>query len=158
TGSTRMAFCSSCIRLASGGKLGRAAMAYTNSMAKMPKQSSANQKYKRPARCRFPLMSIKRLQVPILGRTLARSPSYVLYRREGKGFPRLRPRARERDRHMAGGMRTSPGRRLREAWQAGTIAVPGVFNALVARMAERLGFPAVYLSGAALSASAAVPD
>jgi methylisocitrate lyase len=33
-----------------------------------------------------------------------------------------------------------------------------VFNALVARMAERIGFQAVYLSGAALSASAAVPD
>jgi methylisocitrate lyase len=36
--------------------------------------------------------------------------------------------------------------------------LPGVFNPLVARMAERLGFPAVYLSGAALSASAGVPD
>src|SRR5207247_1376473 len=60
--------------------------------------------------------------------------------------------------HMTGGMRTSPGRRLREAWQARPIAVPGVFNALVARMAERLGFQAVYLSGAALSASAALPD
>src|SRR5438093_9224611 len=52
----------------------------------------------------------------------------------------------------------SPGRRLRQAWQQGAIAVPGVFNALVARMAERLGFRAVYLSGAALSAAAAVPD
>jgi methylisocitrate lyase len=47
---------------------------------------------------------------------------------------------------------------LRQAWQQGTIAVPGVFNALVARIAERLGFQAVYLSGAALSAAAAVPD
>jgi methylisocitrate lyase len=52
----------------------------------------------------------------------------------------------------------SAGRRLRDAWVAGPIAVPGVFNALVARMAERLGFQAVYLSGAALSASAGVPD
>src|SRR5262245_3620874 len=52
----------------------------------------------------------------------------------------------------------SPGRCLRDAWQARPIQVPGVFNALVARMAERLGFPAVYLSGAALSAAAAVPD
>jgi methylisocitrate lyase len=52
----------------------------------------------------------------------------------------------------------SPGRRLREAWQARPIAVPGVFNALVARMAERLGFRAVYLSGGALSAAAGVPD
>jgi methylisocitrate lyase len=47
---------------------------------------------------------------------------------------------------------------LRDAWAAGPIQIPGVFNALVARMAERLGFPAVYLSGAALSASQAVPD
>jgi methylisocitrate lyase len=36
--------------------------------------------------------------------------------------------------------------------------VPGVFNALVARMAERLGFRAIYLSGAALSASLGLPD
>ena len=37
--------------------------------------------------------------------------------------------------------------------------IPGVFNALTARMAERLGFPAVYLSGGALSAGwAGVPD
>src|SRR5437660_6481142 len=52
----------------------------------------------------------------------------------------------------------SPGRRLRDAWAAQPIAVPGVFNPLVARMAQRLGFRAVYLSGAALSACAAVPD
>ena len=31
----------------------------------------------------------------------------------------------------------SPGRRLREAWSAEPIRVPGVFNALVGRMAER---------------------
>jgi methylisocitrate lyase len=36
--------------------------------------------------------------------------------------------------------------------------LPGVFNPLVARMAERAGFKAVYLSGAALSASLALPD
>src|SRR5438034_5905377 len=52
----------------------------------------------------------------------------------------------------------SPGRRLRDAWAKQTIAIPGVFNALVARMAERLGFAAVYLSGGALSAAAGVPD
>jgi methylisocitrate lyase len=39
-----------------------------------------------------------------------------------------------------------------------TVAIPGVFNALVARMAEELGFRAVYLSGAVLSASAGLPD
>lgn len=47
---------------------------------------------------------------------------------------------------------------MRLAWQRQAIAVPGVFNALVARMAERLGFQAAYLSGAALSAAAGVPD
>jgi methylisocitrate lyase len=52
----------------------------------------------------------------------------------------------------------SPGRRLRDAWSAAPLALPGVFNPLVGRMAERLGFRAVYLSGAALSACAAVPD
>src|ERR1700736_3040410 len=52
----------------------------------------------------------------------------------------------------------SPGRRLRTAWQTEPVAVPGVFTALVAKMAERLGFQAVYLSGAALSAAAGVPD
>src|SRR5438552_14471347 len=52
----------------------------------------------------------------------------------------------------------SPGQRLRDAWNAQTIAIPGVFNALVARMAERLGFQALYLSGAALSAAAGIPD
>jgi methylisocitrate lyase len=52
----------------------------------------------------------------------------------------------------------SPGRRLRDGWAAGPLAIPGAFCPLVARLAERLGFRAVYLSGAALSASAAVPD
>src|SRR6266581_2437909 len=52
----------------------------------------------------------------------------------------------------------SPGQRLREAWQQQTIAIPGVFNALVAKMAERLGFHAAYLSGGALSAAYGVPD
>jgi methylisocitrate lyase len=54
--------------------------------------------------------------------------------------------------------RPSPGRRLRQAWAAESIMVPGVFNALVAIMAERLGFRAVYLSGGALSAATGVPD
>jgi methylisocitrate lyase len=37
--------------------------------------------------------------------------------------------------------------------------IPGAFNALAAKLAERLGFPAVYLSGGALSAGwAALPD
>jgi methylisocitrate lyase len=36
--------------------------------------------------------------------------------------------------------------------------VPGVFNALVARMAERSRFEGIYLSGAALSAASGLPD
>src|SRR5206468_3169561 len=52
----------------------------------------------------------------------------------------------------------SPGSRLRAVWERGPLAIPGVFNALVGRMAERLGFEAIYLSGGALSASTGVPD
>src|SRR5436305_5535858 len=53
----------------------------------------------------------------------------------------------------------SPGARLRAAWADRPIMIPGAFNALTARLAERLGFAAVYLSGGALSAGwAALPD
>ena len=53
----------------------------------------------------------------------------------------------------------SPGARFRAALNEGTLVIPGVFNALVARMAERAGFRAVYQSGGALSAGlAALPD
>src|SRR5262245_9813265 len=52
----------------------------------------------------------------------------------------------------------SPGQKLRQAWRTQTIAIPGVFNALVAKMAERLSFQAIYLSGGALSAAYGVPD
>ncbi|HEV3203124.1 MAG TPA: methylisocitrate lyase [Gemmataceae bacterium] len=52
----------------------------------------------------------------------------------------------------------SPGKRLRQAWATQTVAMPGVFNALVARMAEEIGFQAIYLSGAGLSAAACLPD
>lgn len=40
----------------------------------------------------------------------------------------------------------------------GTIAVPGVFNALTAMLVEQAGFQAVYVSGAGLSNSAGYPD
>jgi methylisocitrate lyase len=53
---------------------------------------------------------------------------------------------------------SSAGQRLRAAWSAAPLQVPGVFDAVVARMAAQLGFPAVYVSGAALSAQAGVPD
>jgi methylisocitrate lyase len=53
----------------------------------------------------------------------------------------------------------TPGARLRAAWSAGPIMIPGAFNALVAKLAERIGFQAVYLSGGALSAGwAGLPD
>ena len=58
---------------------------------------------------------------------------------------------------MAG--RASPGRRLRRAMARGCVAMPGVFNAAVARLVERAGFDAVYVSGAGLANGAAgVPD
>ncbi len=53
---------------------------------------------------------------------------------------------------------SSPGASLRAAYADGCIAMPGVFNALVAKMAERAGFQGMYLSGAALSAAAGLPD
>lgn len=53
----------------------------------------------------------------------------------------------------------SPGKALRDAAAAGTLRIPGAFNALVGRMIEDAGFPAMYLSGAAFSAGAlAIPD
>ncbi|MDH3717611.1 MAG: methylisocitrate lyase [Planctomycetota bacterium] len=52
-----------------------------------------------------------------------------------------------------------PGANLREAVRNATVQVPGVPNALAARLAEREGFAAVYFSGAALSAGVlALPD
>jgi methylisocitrate lyase len=53
---------------------------------------------------------------------------------------------------------SSPGHRLRQAYASGPLALPGVFCPLVARMAEHLGFRAIYLSGATLSASMGLPD
>jgi methylisocitrate lyase len=53
----------------------------------------------------------------------------------------------------------TPGQRLRKLIDAGPQMVPGAFNALTARMIERWGFPALYVSGAAVSASTfAIPD
>jgi methylisocitrate lyase len=53
----------------------------------------------------------------------------------------------------------TPGAQFRAAWTTGPIKIPGAFNALVAKLAERLGFKAVYLSGGALSAGwAGLPD
>ena len=52
----------------------------------------------------------------------------------------------------------SPGARLRASYSDRCISMPGVFNALVAKMAERARFEAMYLSGAALSAASGLPD
>lgn len=54
---------------------------------------------------------------------------------------------------------TTPGARLRAAYTAGPIMIPGAFCALAAKLAEWQGFPAVYFSGGALSAGwAGLPD
>lgn len=45
-----------------------------------------------------------------------------------------------------------------EIKKPGIVLVPGVFNALTALMAQSLGFKAVYVSGAAVTASMALPD
>src|SRR5258707_9449226 len=48
---------------------------------------------------------------------------------------------------------------LRRAIRHGCIMMPGAFNAATARLVERAGFPAVYVSGAGLAnATAGVPD
>jgi len=50
-------------------------------------------------------------------------------------------------------------RRLRELLAAGPVMMPGAFNALSAKMIERTGFDALYLSGAVLANSVGgVPD
>ncbi|MCS7032619.1 MAG: methylisocitrate lyase [Phycisphaerae bacterium] len=54
---------------------------------------------------------------------------------------------------------TTPARRLRQLLAAGMVPMPGAFNALTARLIEKIGFPAVYVSGAGLSnATCGVPD
>jgi len=58
------------------------------------------------------------------------------------------------------GSNTAPaGERLAELWrQPGIVQIPGAHNALAALMAKRAGFKALYLSGAALSASLGLAD
>jgi methylisocitrate lyase len=53
----------------------------------------------------------------------------------------------------------SKPKRLRKLIEQGTVAMPGAFNAAVARLVERAGFEAVYISGAGLANGlAGVPD
>jgi methylisocitrate lyase len=57
--------------------------------------------------------------------------------------------------------RTSPDDKaaaLRRAISKGTVVMPGCFNAAVAMLAQRLGFEAVYISGAGLINSTGYPD
>ena len=53
----------------------------------------------------------------------------------------------------------TPGRMLREIVAATAVQAPGAPNALIGRLIEEMGFPAMYLSGAAFSAGVlALPD
>jgi methylisocitrate lyase len=53
----------------------------------------------------------------------------------------------------------TPGQLLRDAVADGAIQVPGAPNALMGRLIEEMGFPAMYLSGAAFSAGVVgMPD
>jgi methylisocitrate lyase len=53
----------------------------------------------------------------------------------------------------------SPGEMLRDTVAATAVQVPGAPNALMGRLIEEMGFPAMYLSGAAFSAGVlALPD
>ncbi|MBX3361996.1 MAG: isocitrate lyase/phosphoenolpyruvate mutase family protein [Phycisphaeraceae bacterium] len=52
----------------------------------------------------------------------------------------------------------SPGARLRELMSRGVVAAPGAFNALCALAVRDAGFQAAYVSGAATSVAAGVPD
>src|ERR1044071_2281738 len=47
----------------------------------------------------------------------------------------------------------SAGKRFRSVLERGTTAMPGVFNAITAQLAERAGFEALYLSGAGVTNS-----
>jgi methylisocitrate lyase len=60
---------------------------------------------------------------------------------------------------LLSGAQNNSAARLRELLAHGeTLAIPGVFNPLSALLAQRAGFDALYLSGAALSASLGLPD
>jgi methylisocitrate lyase len=52
----------------------------------------------------------------------------------------------------------SAGQRLRALMDKGCVAMPGAFNALCGRAVASAGFEACYISGAATSVSAGVPD
>ncbi|MBL8762601.1 MAG: isocitrate lyase/phosphoenolpyruvate mutase family protein [Phycisphaerae bacterium] len=53
---------------------------------------------------------------------------------------------------------SNPGERLRRAMDRECVALPGAFNALCGRAIARAGFAGCYVSGAATSVTAGVPD
>ncbi|MCA1958222.1 MAG: methylisocitrate lyase [Nitrospira sp.] len=59
---------------------------------------------------------------------------------------------------MTRNRRRSPGERLRDVIDRGTVVLPGAFNALTALQIERAGFQALYVSGAGLAAARGLPD
>jgi methylisocitrate lyase len=57
------------------------------------------------------------------------------------------------------GSEVSAGERLAQMWRApGIVAIPGAHHALAAMIAKRAGFKAIYVSGAALTASMGLAD
>ena len=57
------------------------------------------------------------------------------------------------------GSEVSAGERLAQMWRApGIVAIPGAHHALAAMLAKRAGFKAIYVSGAALTASMGLAD
>src|SRR5580765_2836968 len=52
----------------------------------------------------------------------------------------------------------APGQRLRALMDRGCVPIPGAFNGLCARAVADAGFQACYVSGAATSVCAGVPD
>src|SRR2546422_4367193 len=53
----------------------------------------------------------------------------------------------------------NPGLQYRDLLTSGTVVLPGAFNAITARLAESMGFHAVYISGAGVTNSlTAMPD
>ncbi|MCH2140801.1 MAG: methylisocitrate lyase [Phycisphaerales bacterium] len=52
----------------------------------------------------------------------------------------------------------TPGGQLRSLMNAGTVAAPGAYTALVGRAVAQAGFDAVYVSGGATANTAGVPD
>ncbi|MCA9279693.1 MAG: isocitrate lyase/phosphoenolpyruvate mutase family protein [Phycisphaeraceae bacterium] len=59
---------------------------------------------------------------------------------------------------MTTGRQFSPGARLRSLMDAGCVMAPGAFNGLAGRVIAQIGFDACYVSGAATSVCAGVPD